>query len=167
VASLSGADTVVFQENDNDIWQENNDPIYAEQRTYTAGQLSGESSGILHPYAPYEKLIEDVYLVQTLFRSIDGASVGALTALSLELDYPDVIENAEDVAISTSGTGTAIPLTKPFRAVKSVQVTLQDSGTAAINAIVLAKSVSSVTVKCVNSSGTAVAGLIDLTVVGY
>jgi predicted phage tail protein len=167
VASLSGADTVVFQENDNDIWQENNDPIYAEQRTYTAGQLSGESSGILHPYAPYEKLIEDVYLVQTLFRSIDGVSVGALTALSLELDYPDVIENAEDVAISTSGTGTVIPLTKPFRAVKSVQVTLQDSGTAAINAIVLAKSVSSVTVKCVNSSGTAVAGLIDLTVVGY
>jgi hypothetical protein len=71
------------------------------------------------------------------------------------------------VAISSSGAGTAIPLTKPFRAVKSVQVTLQDTGTGAINAIVLSKTTSSVTVKCVNSSGTAVAGLIDITVVGY
>jgi hypothetical protein len=167
VGALTGANTSVFQENDDEIWQENGDPFYAEQRTYTAGELSGESSGILHPYAPYERLIEDVYAVQTLFRSVDGVSIGALTALSFQLDYPDVIENVEDVSISTSGAGTTIPLTKPFRSVKSVQVTLQDSGTAAINAIVLTKSVSSVTVKCVNSSGSAVAGLVDLTVVGY
>lgn len=150
-----------------DLLQEDDDFVYAEQRTYSAGVLGGESSGILHPYAPYEKLIEDVYQVQTLFRSVDGVSPGALTGISFELDYPDVIENKEDVAISSSGAGTAINLTKPFRAVKSVQLTLQDSGTGAINAIVLSKSTSSVTVKCINSSGTAVAGLIDLTVVGY
>jgi predicted phage tail protein len=167
IGALAGTNTSIFQENDDEIWQENDDPFYAEQRTYTSGALSGESSGVLHPYAPYEKLIEDVYLVQTLFRSVDGINPGTLTALSLQLDYPDVIENVEDVTISTSGAGTAIPLTKPFRSVKSVQVTLQDSGTTAINAIVLSKSVSSVTVKCVNSSGSAVAGLIDLTVVGY
>jgi hypothetical protein len=167
VGALTGADTSIYQENDDDIWQENGDPFFAEQRTYASGALSGESSGILHPYAPYEKLIEDTYLVQTLFRSVDGTTPGTLTALSFQLDYPDVIENVEDVTISSSGAGTAIPLTKPFRSVKSVQVTLQDSGTAAINAVVLSKSVSSVTVKCVNSSGSAVAGLIDLTVVGY
>jgi hypothetical protein len=167
VAALSGADTIVFQENDDEVFQENDDSIFAEQRTYTAGALSGESSGILHPYAPYEKLIEDVYQVQTLFRSVDGIAPGALTEISFELDYPDVIENKEDVSISSSGAGTAINLTKPFRAVKSVQVTLQDTGSGAVNAIVLSKSTSSVTVKCINSSGTAVAGLIDLTVVGY
>lgn len=167
IGALTGVDTALFQENDNDILQENNDQIYAEQRTYNAGVLSGESSGILHPYAPYEKLIEDVYQVQTLVRSKDGISVGALTGLCFELDYPDVIESQNDVAISSSGAGTAIPLNKTFRVVKSVQLTLQDSGTGAINAIVLSKTTSSVTVKCVNSSGAAVAGLIDITVVGY
>ena len=167
VGALTGADTSILQDNNNEIWQENGQPFFAEQRTYTSGALSGESSGILHPYAPYEKLIEDTYLVQTLFRSVDGVTPGTLSALSMQLDYPDVIENVEDAAISSSAGGTAIPLTKPFRAVKSVQLTLQDSGTSAINAIVLSKSTSSVTVKCVNSSGAAVAGLVDLTVVGY
>lgn len=167
IGALSGADTSIFQENDDEIWQENGDPFYAEQRTYSAGVLAGESSGILHPYAPYEKLIEDVYQVQTLFRSTDGISPGAITGISFQLDYPDVIENVNDAAISSSGAGTTINLTKPFRSVQSVQVTLQDNGTAAINAIVLSKSTSSVTLKCVNSSGSAVAGLVDLTVVGY
>jgi hypothetical protein len=167
IGALAGADTVLFQENDDDIFQENDDQIFAEQRTYGAGVLSGESSGVLHPYAPYERLIEDVYQVQTLIRSKDGVSPGAISDICFELDYPDVIESQNDVAISSSGAGTAIPLTKPFRAVKSVQVTLQDTGTGAINAIVLSKTTSSVTVKCVNSSGTAVAGLIDITVVGY
>ena len=167
IGALTGADTVLFQENGDDILQENTDQIFTEQRTYSTGVLSGESSGILHPYAPYEKLIEDVYQVQTLIRSKDGATPGALTSICFELDYPDVIESQNDVAISSSGSGTAIPLLKTFRAVKSAQVTLQDTGTGAITAIVLAKTTSSVTVKCVNSSGTAVAGLIDITVVGY
>jgi len=167
IGALTGADTVLFQENDDDIFQENNDQIFAEQRTYSTGVLSGESSGILHPYAPYERLIEDVYLVQTLIRSKDGESPGAIFGICLELDYADVFESQNDVAISSSAAGTAIPLLKTFRAVKSVQLTLQDTGTGAINAIVLSKTTSSVTVKCVNSSGTAVAGLIDITVAGY
>jgi len=167
IGALSGAETSLFQENDDEIFQENDDSIFAEQRTYGAGILSGQASGILHPYAPYEKLIEDVYAVQTLFKSKDGVSPGAITGICFELDYADVVESQNDVAISSSGSGTAIPLSKTFRAVKSVQVTLQDTGTGAINAIVLSKSTSSITVKCVNSSGTAVAGLIDMTVVGY
>ena len=167
VAALSGSDTLLFQENQDEILQENNNQIYSEQRTYSAGALSGESSGILHPYAPYEKLIEDVYQVQTLFRSPDGATTGALQLISLQLDYPDVLENINDVAIAASGSGTTIPLTKTFRSIQSVQVTLQDTGTGAISAIVLSKTTSSVSIKCINSSGTAVAGLVDLTVVGY
>ena len=151
----------------NDILREDNDFIYTEQRLYSAGELSGQAGGVLHPYAPYEKLTEDVYQVRTLFRSIDGTSIGALTGISFQLDYPDVIENVEDTSVSSNPAGTTVNLVKPFRSVKSVQVTLQDSGTGAVNAIVLSKSTSSVTVKCVNSSGTAVAGLVDLTVVGY
>ena len=167
IGALAGADTVLFQENDNDILQENNNQIFAEQRTYSAGVLSGESSGILHPYAPYEKLIEDVYQVQTRILSKDGVSPGSISSICFQLDYADVIESQNDVLISSSGSGTAIPLTKTFRAVKSVQLTLQSTGSGAINAIVLSKTTSSVTVKCVNSSGAAVSGLIDMTVVGY
>ena len=167
IGALTGADTDILQENDNQILQEDNDPLFAEQRTYSAGALNGESSGVLHPYAPYEKLIEDVYQVQTLFKSTDGISPGAITGISFQLDYPDVIENVNDAAISSSGSGTTVNLIKPFRSVQSVQVTIQDTGTGAISAIVLSKSTSAVTLKCVNSSGTAVAGLVDLTVVGY
>lgn len=150
-----------------DILQENNDFVYAEQRIYTAAQLSGQAGGVLHPYAPYEQLKDDVYQVRTLFRSTDGITPGAITSICFDLDYPDVIESQNDVSISSNVLGTAIPLLKAFRSVKSVQVTLQDTGTGAINAIVLSKTTSSVTVKCVNSAGTAVAGLIDITVVGY
>lgn len=150
-----------------DILQEDDNFIFAEQRTYTAGELSGQAAGILHPYAPYEQLTEDVYQIRTLFRSTDGVTAGAITSICFELDYPDVIESQNDVVISSSGSGTAIPLLKTFRVVKSVQLTLQATGSGAINAIVVSKSVSSVTVKCVNSSGTAVSGLIDMTVVGY
>lgn len=167
IGALTGADTSLFQETDDDIWQENDDGIYAEQRTYSAGVLSGESSGILHPYAPYEQLIEDVYQVQTLFRSPDNTTSGALSAICYDLDYPDVIESRNDIAISSSAGGTAIPLLKTFRVVKSVQLTLQFTGSGAITAIVVSKSTSSITVRCVNSAGTAVSGLIDMTVVGY
>ena len=167
IAALSGADTSIFQENNDEVWQENDDAIYAEQRTYGAGTLSGQSSGILHPYAPYEQLIEDVYQVQTLFRSPDGVTAGTIDSLCFFLDYADLIESQNDVVISSSGAGTAVPLAKTFRAVKSVQITLQSTGSGAISAIVLAKTTSSVTIKCVNTSGTAVSGLIDMTVVGY
>jgi len=167
IGALTGADTSLLQEDDDEIFQENDDSIFAEQRTYTAGELSGESSGILHPYAPYEKLIEDTYAVQTLIKSKDGVSPGAITGICFELDYPDVIESQNDVAISSSGSGTAVNLAKTFRAVKSVQITLQDTGTGAINALVVSKTTSAITIKCVDSSGTAVAGLIDMTVVGY
>ena len=167
LSALTGAGTSLFQENDDEIFQENDDPLLAEQRTYTAAELSGEAAGILHPYAPFEKLTEDVYAVRTLIKSKDKASPGAITGLCFELDYPDVVESQNDVSISSSVSGTAISLSKTFRVVKSVQLTLQDTGTGAINALVVSKSTSSITVKCVNSSGTAVAGVIDMTVVGY
>jgi predicted phage tail protein len=167
LGALTGTNLSLLQEDDNEVLQENEDDIFAEQRNYTEAELSGQAAGTLHPYAPFEKLTGDTYLVETLFKSLDGFSTGKITSLCYQLDYPDVIESQDDVSISSSVSGTAIPLNKSFRAVKSVQITLQDTGTGAINALVLAKTTSSITVKCVNSSGTAVSGLIDMTVVGY
>jgi hypothetical protein len=163
LTALTGEDVILTQEDDGQLLQEDDDQIFGEQRYYDPDELS--EGGILHPYAPYEKLLGDVYRVQTLFKSPDGTTKGVITGLTAQLDYPDVIESLNDVAISSSGTGTVINLTKTFRAISSVQVTLQN--TSAITAVVLAKTTSAITVVCRDGSGTAVAGTVDLVVTGY
>ena len=151
------------QEDDGQLLQEDDGQIFGEQRYYDPDELA--EGGVLHPYAPYEKLLGDVYRVQTLFRSPDGSTAGVITALTAQLDYPDVVESINDVAISSSPSGTAINLTKTFRAISSVQVTLQN--TSAITAVVLSKTTSAITVVCRDGSGTAVSGTVDLVVIGY
>lgn len=164
LTALTGEDLVLLQEDDGQLLQENDGQILGDQRYYDPGELA--NGGILHPYAPYEKLLGDVYRVQTFFKSPDGGTTkGVITDLTAQLDYPDVIETINDAAISSSGSGTAISLTKPFRAITSVQVTLQN--TSAITAVVLSKTTSAITVVCRDGSGTAVAGTVDLVVVGY
>jgi predicted phage tail protein len=168
IGALSGADTLTFQENGNEIFQENNNSIFLEQRTYDAGYLSGANSGVLHPYAPYERLQEDVYQVQTLFTSPDGVTKGEISGICFELDYVDVFESFNNVTIPATSGGLAISLTKPFREIKSVQVTLQDAvGTTATSALLVSKSTGSITVRCINSAGNPAVGNIDVTVVGY
>jgi hypothetical protein len=162
LAALSGQEQTLDQENDDDLLQENNDLLVTEQRYYTSSELS--EGGVLHPYAPYEKLLADVYRVQTLFKSPDGGTTkGTITALTAQLDYPDVVESINDAAVSSSGT--AINLSKTFRAISSVQITVQ--GTTAVTARVTAKTTSAITVECLDASGTKVAGTVDLVVVGY
>jgi hypothetical protein len=76
-----------------------------------------------------------VYQVQTLFTSPDGVTKGQISAICFDLDYPDIFESFNDVTIPASSGGTAIALTKPFREVKSVQITLQEvSGATATGA---------------------------------
>jgi predicted phage tail protein len=163
LTALTGEDVILTQEDDGQLLQEDDDQIFGEQRYYDPGELA--EGGILHPYAPYERLLGDVYRVQTLFKSPDGTTKGVITGLTAQLDYPDVIESINDAAISSSGAGTVINLTKTFRAISSVQVTLQN--TSAITAVVLAKTTSAITVVCRDGSGTAVAGTVDLVVTGY
>lgn len=162
LTALTGQDAVLVQENDDQILQEDDGQIFGEQRAYSPTELA--EGGVLHPYAPYEKLLADVYRVQTLFKSPDGGTTkGVITALTAQLDYPDVIEMVNDAAISSAGT--AVSLNKTFRAITSVQVTLQN--TTAITAVVTNKTTSAITVECRDASGTAVAGTVDLVVVGY
>jgi hypothetical protein len=163
LTALTGESVVLVQEDDGQLLQEDDGQVLGEQRYYDPGELA--SGGVLHPYAPYEKLLGDVYRVQTLFKSPDGVAKGVSTALTAQLDYPDVIESINDAAISSSSSGTAINLTKTFRAISSVQVTLQN--TSAVTAVVLSKTTSAITVVCRNASGTAVSGTVDLVVIGY
>jgi predicted phage tail protein len=149
------------------ILQEDDSKLLAEQRYYTDTELS--DGGIVHPYAPYEKLTGDVYRVQTRFKSLDGGvTAGTISAMTAELDYPDVVEKINDAVVSSASGGTAVSLTKTFRSVKSVSVTaLQVQGSTAVTARIVSKTTDAITVECLDSSGAAVAGTVDLIVTGY
>jgi predicted phage tail protein len=163
LVALTGEATEITQEDDFNLLQENDDKIFAEQRYYTDTELA--EGGVVHPYAPYEKLLGDVYRVETRFKSPDGGvTAGNISALSAQLDYPDVVEKINDASISSSGT--AVNLTKTFRAVESVSVTALQ-GSTAVTARIVSKTTSAITVECLNSSGTAVSGTVDLIVTGY
>jgi len=163
LVALTGEATEITQEDDFNLLQENDDKIFAEQRYYTDTELA--EGGVVHPYAPYEKLLGDVYRVETRFKSPDGGvTAGNISALSAQLDYPDVVEKINDASISASGT--AVSLTKTFRAVESVSVTALQ-GSTAVTARIVSKTTSAITVECLNSSGTAVSGTVDLIVTGY
>ena len=165
LVALTGQAIEVTQENTFNLLQENNDKILAEQRFYSETELA--NGGIVHPYAPYEKLLGGVYRVSTRFKSPDGGTTaGNISALTAQLDYPDITEKRNDVPIAAAGTPVA--LIKTFRAISSVSITaLQTEGSTAVSAVVTARTTSSVTIKCVNSSGTGVTGLVDLIIVGY
>ena len=163
LVALTGEAIEITQEDDFNLLQENDDKIFAEQRYYTDTELA--EGGVVHPYAPYEKLLGDVYRVETRFKSPDGGvTAGNISALSAQLDYPDVVEKINDASISASGT--AVSLTKTFRAVESVSVTALQ-GSTAVTARIVTKTTSAITVECLNSSGTAVSGTVDLIVTGY
>lgn len=165
LVALTGQAIELAQADGNGILQEDGGKLLAEQRYYTTEELA--DGGILHPYAPYEKLLGDVYRVRTRFRSLDvGVTAGTISAMTAEVDYPDVVEKINDAAIDSNGT--AVSLTKTFRSVKSVSITaLQVQNSTAVTARIVSKATDAITVECLDSSGTAVAGTVDLIVTGY
>jgi hypothetical protein len=115
-------------------------------------------------------LLGDVYRVETTFKSPDGGTTaGNITALTAQLDYPDVVEKQNDVTITNAAPGTAINLAKSFREIKSVTITALQTTTNpdVVTAVVRSKTTSSVTISCLNSSGNPVAGQVDILVIGY
>jgi hypothetical protein len=167
LVALTGQAIELVQADGFNILQEDGGKLLAQQRYYTDTELS--KGGIVHPYAPYEKLTGDVYRVQTRFKSLDGGvTAGTVSAMTAELDYPDVVEKINDAVVSSASGGTAVNLTKTFRSVKSVSVTaLQVQGSTAVTARIVSKTTDAITVECLDSSGAAVAGTVDLIVTGY
>ena len=165
VASSQGGTAITLSGSASGTYAARGFKLLGEQRYYNPTELA--NGGIVHPYAPFEKLLGDVYRVETRFKSPDGGTTaGNISALTAQLDYPDVIEKQNDVSISA--LGTVIALTKTFRAVSSVSIAaLQTGGSTAVSAVVTAKTTSSVTIKCLDSSGAGVTGLVDITVIGY
>jgi len=98
-------------------------------------------------------------------RAKSGPVRSEYTTLKAIVDAPDVIERFQDVAISAGGT--RLTLTKPFRTVKNVSLTVQDDGGSGVNGRILDKQVSpGPEIAVLDASGTSVSGVVDAIVQG-
>jgi predicted phage tail protein len=120
-------------------------------------------------WSPWPGEVSPIPNIELQFRATAYAGIrqGAISAFSIVLDVPDVIEELEDAAISSAGT-TRLPITKTFRAIKSVKLTLQDIATGAIGVKAFDKDeVNGPLVKAYDATGALVDASVDATVQGY
>ena len=95
-----------------------------------------------------------------------GPVEGVIDACRVVIDVPDVDEKLNDIPIAA--TGTRLPLSKTYLAVKNVQLTLQADGGAAASVKYLDKNNTiGPLVQCFNIAGVPVAGVIDASIQGY
>ncbi len=103
-------------------------------------------------------------LIEIRITTQAGIVRGALSALTMQFDVEDEYEEIDDVSILS--TGTRLPLTKTYRSIKNIQLTLQDDGGTAGSAKWNDKLASGPLVYCFNNSGAKVAGVIDARIQG-
>ena len=90
---------------------------------------------------------------------------GAIRALAMVIDVPDVVEQVENFAVAPGGSRPA--LTKPFGAIKTIQITLQHDGGDAVSARWLDKLTDpGPLIEAINAANASVAGNVDLTITG-
>jgi hypothetical protein len=95
-----------------------------------------------------------------------GNPQGRISALVTQVDVPDRLVTYADVAVAAGGTRLAIG--SGWYAVTSVNLTLQDDGGTGATARVMDKSETlGPLVNVFNTSGTAVAGVLDAIIQGY
>ncbi|WP_293862507.1 phage tail protein [uncultured Alsobacter sp.] len=98
--------------------------------------------------------------------TVSGGSIQPrISAFNLLFDVPDIMESIGDVAVLAAGT--LLPLTKTYRAIEAVQLTLQAGAGGAVTARIESKSPSGVLVKALNAAGTPVDATLDAIVQGY
>lgn len=95
-----------------------------------------------------------------------GPVQGAIRALSVVIDVPDVREVINDLAVP--GGGVRLALTKPFKSIKNIQLTLEQDGGAAVSARYVDKDLTlGPLIQAIDSTGASVAGRMDAHVTGY
>jgi len=94
-----------------------------------------------------------------------GAAEPGVTQLRLVFDVPDIMETLGDVAVLAAGT--RLPLTKTFRAITAVNLTVQAGPNAAVSARIEDKALIGPLVTARDAAGTAVDASIDAIVQGY
>ena len=128
------------------------------------------ASGIstdFHPLAPFERVDAGDYELLLRFASDDGVTPAIIWDIDVVIDYPDVTETINDIVVPIGGT--RVTLTKEFKQLKAVSLTLQDlegSGSAA-STVLRAKDRRGFNVVCRDINGAEVEGLVDATCIGY
>lgn len=112
---------------------------------------------------PFET-VADTYDIRVTTAA--GATQGVVSQFDLITDLPDVTETLEDIVISASST--RLPITKTYRVIKAVQITVQTDGNGGVNGRTIDKNATlGPDTEVLNASGTAVQGLIDAAIWGY
>ena len=146
------------------------DPMYPDPQTDYMYLDTNTQLGIaFHPYAPFEKLEAGNYEISCRVRSVDGVTPTAISVTTVELDYPDVVQTMEDVAITTVDQRVFFPEPFPHR-LKAVNLTLQDpagSVTIPASGYLRGKDPAYFDVRLLDANGSIVNGLVDVTAVGY
>jgi hypothetical protein len=119
------------------------------------------------PYVAYAgKVATTVEPHQIKIEIPSGTVQGIIRSLAAVIDVPDESETLNDIAISASGT--RLPIVKSYREIKNVNITLQEvNGVTAYTAKIIDKSTATgPLVKCYNTVGAAVAGVVDAIIQG-
>lgn len=123
----------------------------------------GEWSPFPGQLGPFESAADSY---QFRLTTISGATQGVVSQFDIVIDVPDLIEVFDDVVVSA--TSTRLPITKTYRAIKVVNVTVQTDGNGGVTARIIDKSNTlGPDIEVLNASGTAVIGLVDAVVQGY
>jgi len=97
-----------------------------------------------------------------------GQNIGIpkITSVVVSLDVPDIIESLNDAAISSAGT--RLTLTKSYRAIKHVSLTIQDDASGAVTAKIFDRDATlGPLIKVFNDLGNPVNTTIDADIRGY
>jgi hypothetical protein len=95
-----------------------------------------------------------------------GAVQGRISALTFQIDVPDIVELFNDIALGAGGS--RLPIAKSYRKIVNVQLTLQDDGGSAVRAEVKDKDASlGPLIAAYDGSGNGAAATVDATVQGY
>ncbi len=89
-----------------------------------------------------------------------------ITSVIVSLDVPDIVESLNDVAISS--LGTRLPLSRTYRGIKHVSLTIQDDASGAVTAKIFDRNATlGPLIKVFNDLGNPVNTIIDADIRGY
>jgi hypothetical protein len=124
-------------------------------------------SPITAAWAPWPGALEVVAgeYIEIRVTTSSGATQGVITTLTPYLDVPTVEDYVDNAVVSAAGT--RLPLGKAFRAIKNIQLTVQQDGGSAVTARWVDKLATGPLVQALDITGTPVASTVDAYLKGY
>lgn len=103
---------------------------------------------------------------QFRFTTGTGSVEGGIGTCRAVIDVPDIDEKLNDIVISA--LGTRLPIVKAYSIIKNVQISLQDSGSAAASVRWIDKNAAQgPLIRCFNKDNVPVVGVVDAAIQGY